>query len=285
MDIHGPEPAMIQSIRTTLYGLTEQSTRSVLWRSDFGGTPSAMDLGLQRKRALVFGASAGLGRAIARALLDEGTTVAICARRGKRLERTAAALGATPLAVDLTMPGAGADVVVRAQQALGGLDILVTNCGGPPKGAFADLDGPTWETAFRSIWMSAVDGIRAALPDMIASGWGRILMITSSTGKETFPDLTLSNAFRPGLHGLCNSLSKEVAEHGITVNAIMPGTVETERLTELGIANQAMIDRIPAKRLGRPDEIGALAAFLASERAAYLTGQAICCDGGRMASI
>jgi 3-oxoacyl-[acyl-carrier protein] reductase len=245
-----------------------------------------MDLGLTRKKALVFGSSAGLGRAIAAALVAEGAMVAISSRGGEKLEATQREINANvALAADLARPGAGADLVVRAQQALGGLDILVTNCGGPKKGAFVDIDGPTWETTFRSLWMSAIDGIRAALPNMTANGWGRVLMVTSSTGKETFPSLTLSNAFRPGLHGLANSLSKEVASSGVTVNAIMPGTIDTERLQELGIANPDFIGRIPARRLGRPDEIGSLAAFLASERAAYITGQAIACDGGRMASI
>lgn len=245
-----------------------------------------MDLGLTRKRALVFGSSAGLGRAIAAALVDEGARVAISSRGGDKLDDTRREIGAkVALPVDLEQPGAGTDVVVRAQQALGGLDILVTNCGGPKKGSFVELDGPTWEIAFRSLMMSAVDGIRAALPNMIANGWGRVLMVTSSTGKEPFPGLTLSNAFRPGLLGLANSLSKEVAEDGVTVNAIMPGTIETDRLQELGIANADFVARIPAHRLGRPQEIGALAAFLASEQAGYITGQAIACDGGRMASI
>lgn len=244
-----------------------------------------MDLGLTRKKALVFGSSAGLGRAIAAALVAEGAWVAVSSRGGDKLADTQREIGAkVALPVDLERPGAGADVVVRAQQALGGLDILVTNCGGPKKGSFVELDGPSWELAFRSLWMSAVDGIRAALPNMIANGWGRVLMVTSSTGKEPFPGLTLSNALRPGLLGLANSLSKEVAEHGVTVNAIMPGIIETERLQELGIAND-FAARIPAHRLGRPQEIGALAAFLASEQAGYITGQAIACDGGRMASI
>ncbi len=245
-----------------------------------------MDLGLSRKKALVFGSSGGLGYAIAQSLVQEGASVAISARESERLEPARARIGAkVALPVDLTHRGAGADVVVRAQQALGGVDILVTNCGGPPKGGFDDIDGPTWETTFRSLFMSAVDGIRAALPAMKMNGWGRILMVTSSTGKETFPNLTLSNAFRPGLHGLANSLSKEVAEEGVTVNAVMPGTIDTPRLQALGVANADFVARIPARRLGRPDEVGALVAFLASDRAGYITGQAFACDGGRMASI
>lgn len=245
-----------------------------------------MDLGLAGRRALVFGSSAGLGRAIAEALIAEGAKVALCARPGERLQRAADELGAaSALPVDLSQPGAGAEVVERARTALGGLDILVTNCGGPKKAAFLELDAGDWQTAFQSLWMSAVEGMGAALPGMQAQRWGRVLLVTSSTARETFEGLTLSNAFRPGLHGLANSLSKEVAGFGITVNAIMPGSMDTERMRELGIDTAKMAASIPAGRLGRPEEIGELAAFLASERAGYITGQALACDGGRMASI
>jgi 3-oxoacyl-[acyl-carrier protein] reductase len=245
-----------------------------------------MDLGLAGKRALVFGSSSGLGRAVAAELIAEGADVAVTSRGGEKLERAAKELGAAAaLPGDLTQAGAGADLVVRAQQALGGLDILVTNCGGPPKASFLEIDDPTWEEAFRSIWMSVVDAMRAALPPMQKAGWGRVLLVTSSTGRETFPGLTISNALRPGLHGLVNSVSKEVAASGVTVNALMPGIIDTERLRELGIDTEAAAERVPVGRLGRPDELGALAAFLASDRASYITGQAFACDGGRMASI
>ena len=245
-----------------------------------------MDLGLTGKRALVLGSTSGLGRAIAAALIEEGARVAISGRAGERLERAHRELGAAAaVAGDLSVPAAGRDVVEHAGTALGGLDILVTNCGGPPKGRFLDLDRAAWEATFRSLWMSAVDAIHAALPAMVDHGWGRVLLVTSSTGREPFPELTLSNAFRPGLHGLANSLSKEVAEHGVTINVLMPGLIATERLRDLGIDETRAAAQIPARRLGEPEELAALAIFLASERAGYITGQAIACDGGRMASI
>jgi 3-oxoacyl-[acyl-carrier protein] reductase len=244
-----------------------------------------MDLGLRDKRAVVFGSSSGIGRAIAEALMAEGAKVALSARAGERLERAQRETGAAAaVAGDLTEAGAGAAVVRGAIAALGGIDIVVTNAGGPPKASFVELDAAAWELAFRSLWMSAVEAIGAALPAMRAQRWGRVLMVTSNTAREPFANLTLSNALRPGLHGLANSLSKEVAADGVTVNALMPGIIDTERLRDLGIAS-TVADTIPARRLGRPEEMGAMAAFLASERAGYITGQALACDGGRMASI
>lgn len=245
-----------------------------------------MNLGLEEKRALVLGSSSGIGRAIAAALIAEGARVVLSSRGGERLEAAAADLGvAGSVAADLEEPGAGAAVVAGARDRLGGLDILVTNCGGPPRRDFLDLDSEDWERGFRGVWMSAVASIRAALPGMLESGWGRVLLVTSSSGREPIAGLTLSNSYRPGLHGLANSLSKEVAAAGVTVNAIMPGTIDTERIAELGAPLADLEAAIPAGRLGRPEEIGWLAAFLASERAQYITGQAIACDGGRMAGI
>ena len=246
----------------------------------------SMNLELDDRRALVLGSSAGIGRGVAGALIADGARVALSGRDRERLDAAVADLGAAAgLAVDLEATGAGTDLVTRAVAALGGLDILVTNCGGPPKGRFLDIDGAAWERAYRGVWMSAVDSIRAALPAMIERGWGRIVMITSSTGREPIPGLTLSSSLRPGLHGLANSLCKEVADSGVTVNVIMPGTIDTARIAELPIGRDELVAAIPAGRLGRPEEIGWLAAFLASERAGYITGQAIACDGGRMASI
>lgn len=245
-----------------------------------------MDLNIKGKRALVMGASSGLGRAIAQALVGEGARVAICARGEARLQEAAEAMGAA-LAVpcDLSQPGSAEALVRQVIEALGGIDILVTNTGGPPTGDFASLSAEQWQAGFSGLWMSAVEAIRASLPGMQARRWGRILLVTSVAAKEPLAGLTVSNALRAGLLGLTKSLSREVAAEGITVNALMPGYTKTERLAELRIPEEQLTNQIPAGRLGRPEEFGALAAFLASDQAGYMTGQAIACDGGYLRSI
>ncbi|HVP60819.1 MAG TPA: SDR family oxidoreductase [Myxococcaceae bacterium] len=240
-----------------------------------------MNLGLRDRRALVLGGSAGLGRAVAAALVSEGARVALCARNRARVEAAARELGAqVGLPCDLTVPGAATTLVETATQRLGGLDILVTNTGGPPTGRFADVTGEMWQVGFQSLWMSAVEAVRAALPGMRERRWGRILLITGMTAKEPVPGLTIANALRAGLLGLVKSLAPEVAEEGVTVNALLPGYTATERIAELGIPEETLAEHIPARRLGRPEELGAMAAFLASEQAGYVTGQAIAVDGG-----
>ncbi|MBM3267023.1 MAG: SDR family oxidoreductase [Candidatus Sericytochromatia bacterium] len=245
-----------------------------------------MDLGLAGRRALVTGASAGLGKAIAAALAAEGARVAICARGADRLELARAEVGAAAaFACDLSLPGAGAAAVEQAIAALGGLDILVTNSGGPPTGAFRDVSDQAWQAGFDGLWQSAAGAIRAALPGMTAARWGRVLLVTSVAAREPIAGLTVSNALRAGLLGLANSLSREVAGDGITVNVLLPGYTRTERLVELGVSDAKIGAEVPAGRLAMPEELAALAAFLASERAAYVTGQAIACDGGWLRSI
>ena len=240
-----------------------------------------MDLGLRDRRALVLGASSGLGRAVAAALVAEGARVAICARNKARIEAAARELGAqVGLPCDLAVPGAATALVDVARQRLGGLDILVTNTGGPPKGRFGDVTDEMWREGFQSLWLAAIDAIRAALPGMRQQRWGRILLVTSTAAKEPIPGLTVSNGLRAGLLGLMNSLAPEVAEEGVTVNALLPGYTATARIAELGLPEETLAEDIPARRLGRPEEFGAVAAFLASEQAGYVTGQAIAVDGG-----
>ena len=244
-----------------------------------------MDLGLRGRRALVMGASSGLGQATAAALADEGARIAISARGPERLAAVARQLGALAIASDTTAPGAAATLVTETEKMLGPLDILVVNTGGPPAGLFADLSESAWRTAFDSLWMSTVSALRAALPGMRARKWGRVIVITSIAAREPVPNLLLSNSLRAGLHGLVNGLSKEVAADGVTINALLPGYTMTERLAELKLDLPRLTAQIPARRLGTARDFGAVAAFLASEQANYITGQALACDGGLLQSI
>lgn len=244
-----------------------------------------MDLGIKGRRALVMGASRGLGRACAEALVAEGAVAAICARDKQRLDRAAQEIGAQAFPADLSKPGAAAQLVNDVIARLGALDILVVNTGGPPPRNFDNTSDQDWREAFEALWMSSVTAIREALPGMRERQWGRILIVTSIAAREPIPNLLLSNGLRAGLHGLVNALSKECAGQGITVNALMPGYTLTERLVEVGVKEAEMAARIPAGRMGRPAEFAALAAFLASEQAGYITGQAIACDGGLLQSI
>lgn len=247
-----------------------------------------MELGLRGKRALVMGASSGLGRAIAEALIAEGATVAIAAKNEQKLKRAAEEMGAHAwIACDLNKNGAALALVDTCVEKFGekSVDILVTNTGGPPAGAFSDVTGEAWQLGFQGLWMSAVDGIRAVLPSMRRQRWGRILLVTSVAAREPLAGLTVSNGLRAGLLGLTKSISNEVAADGVTINALLPGYTKTERLEELGVPDEKLAAGVPARRLGRPEELGALAAFLASERAAYITGQAIAVDGGLLKSV
>ncbi len=231
------------------------------------------------------GASRGLGKAVAQVLAAEGARVAICARDAERVASTAAELGVTGIVCDLSAPGAAAALVRDTENLLGPLDILVVNTGGPPPGLFADLSDSAWHTAFEQLWMSSVGAIRAALPGMRARRSGRVIVITSIAACEPVPNLMLSNSLRAGLHGLINALSKEVAGDQVSVNALMPGYTLTERLEELALDEASLAAQIPARRLGRSQDFAALAAFLASDQAGYVTGQAIACDGGLLQSI
>ncbi len=244
-----------------------------------------MDLGLSDKRALVTGASRGLGKAVAAALRAEGAAVAICARDAARIEAAAKEIGAVGFAADLSAPGGAEAVLLQATAKLGGIDILVVNTGGPPAGTFDAVSDDAWRHAFEGLWMSSVQLIRGCLPGMRERGFGRILIVTSISAREPLANLMISNALRPGLHGLVNALSREVAVDGITVNALMPGYTLTERIREIGADVDAIAREIPAGRVGRPEEFAALAAFLASEQAGYICGQAIAVDGGYLRSI
>lgn len=258
-----------------------------------------MDLGLKGRRALVGGGSRGLGRAVAEELAREGADVAIVARDAAALERTASEIaretGARVVGVpaDFAQAGAAARVVADAKSALGGaLDILVTNQGGPPPGPFDAHPTEHWRRAYTLLLESVVEQVRAVLPDMKSRGWGRIITVTSIAVKQPNEGLILSNSLRAGVTGLARTLANELAPHGITVNNVMPGYTRTERLVDLAadIAERRGITsadayaewerHIPMGRIGEPREFAALVAFLASDRATYMTGTSIPVDGG-----
>lgn len=240
-----------------------------------------MDLGLKGKRVLVQGSSSGLGLAIAKAYADEGAIVAISSRDEKKLLLAQSQIPRSlPFICDLNEKGSGRYLVQEVVKKLGGIDIVVTNTGGPGKGAFTELSREDWVKGFDGLYLSAIESIVEALPHMKAQHWGRILLSTSTAAKEPIPGLTISNSLRCGLLGLMKSLSQEVAADQITVNALLPGYTRTDRLKELGQDENELAASVPAKRLGTAEEYAALALFLGSMQAGYITGQAIACDGG-----
>lgn len=262
-----------------------------------------MDLGLDGRVALVTGSSRGLGRAIARELALEGAGVVINARDEAELGATATALeeasGSTvvPVPGDVT-DGATPERLVRAAlDGFGRLDILVANAGGPPAGGFDDFGADAYREAVELNFLSAVRLTRAAVPPMRERGWGRVIALTSVTVKEPIDGLLLSNVARPGVIGFIKSISRELAPDGILCNAVAPGYIATERVEEL-LRDRAEregrpVERvradqaagIPLGRVGEPAELAAAVAFLAGERAGYITGATIQVDGGFIRSL
>lgn len=259
-----------------------------------------MDLGLKERVAIVAASSRGLGKACARELAREGATVVICARDRAQLQATAGEIGqetgaqVLPVTIDLTDAAQIQHLVAEAQQRFGRIDILVSNNGGPPAGRFDDFDDDTWLAMHQLTLMSAVRLIRAVLPAMRTRQWGRIINITSVSVKEPIDNLLFSNVYRPGVIGLAKTLSAQVAAAGITINNVAPGYTRTDRVLELAKARAAeqgktieevLADRtasLPMQRMGEPEELAALVAFLASERAGYITGATIPVDGGNL---
>lgn len=252
-----------------------------------------MDLGLHGRKALVTAASRGLGRGCAEALAREGAEVFISARDGAALADLAGRIGAAGWQpCDVSDRESVAALVAAAAEALGGLDILVVNAGGAPPGLLEEIDDETWESSFKLTTMSAVWLIRTALPHLRRSNQGRIVAITSAYVKEPSDLLMLSNALRPGVTGLLRMLSHQLAAAGITVNAIGPNSILTDRTRSIakvaaekaGVSVEDQLERnakaLPMKRYGDPSELGALCAFLCSAQAGYITGQTVVIDGG-----
>jgi 3-oxoacyl-[acyl-carrier protein] reductase len=246
-----------------------------------------MDLGLQDTRALVTAASKGLGRACAAALAAEGARVFIVSRDDERLRSVEREIGAVGhLAVDLSTPGAPERAVEAAVAALGGLDILVCNAGGPPPGTFESTPIDVWEVGYRLTLMSTVRLSKAALPLLVDSGRGRIVNITSISVRQPIPNILLSNAFRSAVTAMAKTLAGEVAGQGVTVNNLAPGTILTDRVHQLYSGNlDALAQSVPAGRIGDPEEFGAACAFLCSRQAGYITGQTIGVDGGALRGV
>jgi 3-oxoacyl-[acyl-carrier protein] reductase len=245
-----------------------------------------MDLGISGRRAAVAAASAGLGLACARALATEGVRVALCGRRPDQVEAAVATLraaggDAVGLVADVSNAKGGGAFVERAAEELGGVDILVTNAGGPPPGTFASTDVAAYPPALDLNLLSTIGMCKAAVPAMAERGWGRVVAITSMTVRQPSPTLILSNTARAGTTAFLKTLATEVAPQGVTVNSVQPGLHATDRLAQLyGGDLSGATTTVPAGRLGDPDDFGAAVAFLCSEQARFITGTALSIDGG-----
>jgi 3-oxoacyl-[acyl-carrier protein] reductase len=240
-----------------------------------------MDLKLKNKKCLVMGSSAGIGKSIAQKLNQEGAITSICSRSAEKIQKTAAEIGSPFFFTsDFTQKDQGTLAVQTALSQMNGLDVLIINTGGPKKGNFLEITNDQWQLDFQNLWLTVVDSLKAALPVMKRQKFGRVLVVTSLAAKEPLPALTTSNGLRAGLAGLIKSVANEYASDNITLNLILPGYTNTDRMKELNLSDEKVKQMVPAGRLGDPDEIANLCCFLGSELAGYITGQSFAVDGG-----
>jgi 3-oxoacyl-[acyl-carrier protein] reductase len=253
-----------------------------------------MDMGIRGKAALVTAASKGMGKATALALASEGVRVLMCARTAADIKAAAEEVRAktgvevVEMTADVTKKEDIERLVKRAEEAFGGVDILVANSGGPPRGNLEEMTDEQWYGAFEVATLSVVRLIRGVLPSMKQKRWGRILTIQSVSVKQPVPGLLLSNAVRPGVAGMFKTLSEDLGKHNITINVVCPGKILTDRLLggakQSGLPTEEFIKRagadVPLGRVGTPEEFANVMVFLASERASYVTGVALQVDGG-----
>jgi 3-oxoacyl-[acyl-carrier protein] reductase len=246
-----------------------------------------MDLGLQGRVALVTGASKGIGRAIAAELVAEGARVAVSSSSRERIEAAAGELGALGLVHRSADVDAVPELVATVERALGPVDVLVCNTGGPPAGAPLDFGPDDWRAAHADLVLGPLALVEALLPGMRERGWGRIVNVVGTTVREPAPNLVLSSAHRASMITTFKTLARAVAADGVTLNSVLPGLIATERIAELFGSHEAALaaSDLPAGRLGTVEELAAAATFLCSDRAGYVTGETLAVDGARTHSI
>ncbi len=247
-----------------------------------------MDLGLAGKIALVSGASAGLGRAIAAELADEGATVAIASRSRQRIDATAREIGAAGFVWDTSDVDGAGPLLAEVEATLGAVDVLVTNTGGPPVNPDAlGFERADWDAAYRSLVLAPLALVEHALPGMRSRGFGRVVSVASTSVREPIPELMLSNSHRAALVAAFKTIALQVAADGVTLNSLLPGSFATARILEGSTREEAEAAgrKLPIGRLGEPGELAAAAAFLCSTRASYITGETLAVDGGKTRSI